>query len=354
MKGKNMNSFLVMDDEDVNFIWKTIQEQQIIFHPEIAPFGEFDYKKFFNMKSKKPIMLFLDRNILSGLLRFCEQGSLTDKRESQILGLIMTWAEMNDVTISAGLAIQEYATQTQNQDEGLRELQKFLEIFETYPGQVWLRIAEGQNTKINPLRFSGVKAKDITVDYSSGCDHYFMMVASMIHIVKLYRRHDMKPVEKILDFLQWTYDNLLLSQYALAYVALLFTGQENIKAPKGANTNNVDRIIAGCENQAWDISYLSNWSTIYGSREEYPKELMFATNDVLLKRIFINVHGAYGVNGLLHELFSKKDYNRIYDYIEERMENRIKPDWGNEPEVYLKELIEKEKNELLIVMDSEK
>lgn len=36
------------------------------------------------------------------------------------------------------------------------------------------------------------------------------------------------------------------------------------------------------------------------------------------------------------------------------MENRIKPDWGNEPEVYLKELIEKEKNELLIVMDSEK
>lgn len=293
------------------------------------------------------IILFVDRNILSGLLNFCEKGNLRDRGESQIIGIVMTWAEMNDIAISAGLAVQERATQTQSQEEGLKELQKFLEIFEVYPGQVWLRIAEGKETEIIPMVFSGTIAKDITVDYSSGSDHYYMMVASMLHLVNLYRKSNMKPVDKIIDFLCWTYDYLLLSQYALAYAALLFTNQDNIKAPKGANTNNIDRIISGCENQAWDISYLSNWSTIYGSKEAYSKEFMFATNDYLLKRIFINTHGPNGVNGLLYEVFSKKDYNKILDYIEERMENRVKPDFGKDPQNYFKKLIKKEKEELI-------
>ena len=130
----------------------------------------------------------------------------------------------------------------------------------------------------------------------------------------------------------------------------MFTGQDNIKAPKGANTNDIDRIISGCENQAWDISYLSNWSTICGSKEGYSKEFMFATNDYLLKRIFINTHGPNGVNGLLFEAFSKKDYNRIWDYIEERMENRVKPDFGENPQIYFETLIEKEKAELIKIL----
>ena len=91
----------------------------------------------------------------------------------------------------------------------------------------------------------------------------------------------------------------------------MFTGQDNIKAPKGANTNDINRIISGCENQAWDISYLSKWSTLYWDKEEYTEEFMFATNDILLKRIFINTHGPNSVNGLLYEAFSKKDYKHI-------------------------------------------
>lgn len=110
-----MKSYLIMNDEDMNFIWDTIQQIQVIFHPEIAPSGKFDFEKFFETKRNKPIILFVDRNILSGLLKFCEKGSLKDKGESQIVGLIMTWAEMNDIAISAGLAVQERATQTQSQ-----------------------------------------------------------------------------------------------------------------------------------------------------------------------------------------------------------------------------------------------
>lgn len=131
MEDKRVKSYLIMDGEDMNFIWDTIQQIQVIFHPEIAPSGKFDFEKF------------LKRKEIS-----CEKGSLQDKGESQIAGLIMTWAEMNNIAISAGLAVQERATQTQSQEEGLKELQKFLEIFDAYPGQTWLRIAEGQETEI--------------------------------------------------------------------------------------------------------------------------------------------------------------------------------------------------------------
>ena len=47
-----MNSFLIVNDEDMNFVWDTIQEQQVILHPTIAPDGRFDFKKFFEIFKK--------------------------------------------------------------------------------------------------------------------------------------------------------------------------------------------------------------------------------------------------------------------------------------------------------------
>ena len=66
-----MNDFLIIDDEDMNFIWNTIQQLQVVFHPQIAPCGKIDMERFFEIKRNKSIVLFVDRNILSGLLNFC-------------------------------------------------------------------------------------------------------------------------------------------------------------------------------------------------------------------------------------------------------------------------------------------
>lgn len=344
---------MIIDMEDMEYIWDIVQKCQMIFHPDIAPDGKFDYKKFYYRKNKKPMILFVDRNILSGLIKFCEQGSLKDKGESQLIGIIMTWAEMNNISISAGPAVQERATQINDQEQGLIELNKFLNIFDTYPGQMWLSVAKGQITEIPQIRFPSEPAKNITAEYANGCDHYYMTVASMVHMVKLYRNHVMQPVEKIMDFIQWTYDNLLVSQYVLTYVILLFTNQKNIKIPKCANSMNIGRIMSGCQNQAWDITYLSNWSTLYSNTEEYAEEFLFATNDILLKRIFINTHGRYGINGLLYEVCSKKDYDKILDLIENKMENRVKPDFGSTPYIYFQKLIDKEIDELKKVISIE-
>lgn len=100
-----MDNFLIVDDEGMNFLWNSIQAQQVIFHPSIAPDGRFDYSKFFDSKRKKPFILFLDRNILSSLLKLCEKGSLKCNEEARLVALIMAWAQLNDISISAGLAV---------------------------------------------------------------------------------------------------------------------------------------------------------------------------------------------------------------------------------------------------------
>ena len=125
-----MDDIIIFDDESINFIWNTIQQQQIIFHPDIAPDGKIKYDIFAETKRKKALALFIDRNILSSLLKFCEMGSLKNKAESQLIGVIMAWTIFNDMSISAGPAIQERASQLHSQEKGLFELQKFLEIFD--------------------------------------------------------------------------------------------------------------------------------------------------------------------------------------------------------------------------------
>ena len=346
-----MDDIIIFDDESINFIWNTIQQQQIIFHPDIAPDGKIKYNIFAETKRKKALALFIDRNILSSLLKFCEMGSLKNKAESQLIGVIMAWTIFNDMSISAGPAIQERASQLHSQEKGLFELQKFLEIFDAYPGQMWLQVAMAQRTEIPPIKFSNVSIDNVTVDYSDGGDHSDMAVASLLHAVRLYRDQTKRPVEKVQEFVQWMYDYLLVSEYLLTYIVMLFTGQEYIKAPKNANSNDLEKIVAGCENQAWDIAYLTNWSTLYSNTENYPEEFLFATNDALLKRIFINCNAPYRLNGLLFNVFPKKEYNQFMYYIESRMRNRVKPNFGDNPRTYFQKLIEKEKQELKIQLD---
>lgn len=345
-----MEDVIIFNDDSIDFIWNTIQNQQIIFHPEIAPEGKIKYDVFAATKRRKALILLVDRNILSSLLKFCEIGSLKNKGESQLIGVIMAWAIFNNMPISAGMAIKERAFQLHSQEKGLVELQKFLEIFDAYPGQMWLQIAEGRLTEIPPIKYSNTLAQNIAVNYSDGGDHYDMAVASLLHAIRLYRDQTKRPVEKVYEFIQWMYDYLLVSEYLLVYVIMLFTGQDNIKAPKHANSNDFGKIVAGCENQAWDIAYLTNWSTLYSDTEKYSEEFLFATNDVLLKRIFINCNTPYGVNGLLFNVFHKKEYNQLMDYIEDRVRNRVKPDFGGNPQIYFQKLIEKEKRKLQILL----
>ncbi len=156
----------------------------------------------------------------------------------------------------------------------------------------------------------------------------------------------MNPVEKVIAFLKWNFDNLLISQYINTYLILLFSDQNGIKAPKHAKSNVFERVDKGCINQAWDLTYLSNWSTFYWDESKMNEVFLFATADIMLKQIFINTHNGGDLFNLIDSVFPRKDADRIIQFYTEKMTNRQKPDFGEHPKRYFQSLIDKEKTQL--------
>lgn len=342
-------SFLVMDSEDYNFIWKTICDLQLIFHPRYSFEGYIDYNALSGLRNSKRIIVMLDRNILSSLLRLSRDGYLKDEDEMRIIALLMTWMIMNNYHASAGLALQEYATKINDVIQPKLELQEFNNIFHYYPSMMWLSLAEGTIDKI-PICSLSIKPFITEIKYNEEDDHLLMHIAEMLHVVYLCRKHNLSPVEKILNFLRWNYANLLICESTIVYVTMLFTNQPGIKAPKNSRSNDIEKIYNGCKNQAWDLNYLSNWSCFHYYESTMDDIFMFATNDVQLKNIFINTYADGGLGALIAAVLQKGDSQKIFNLINANQGNkRFKPNFGKKPKEYFYKLIEREKQ---LVKDS--
>lgn len=345
-------SFLAMDGEEYNFIWKTMCELQLIFHPWYSPEGEIDFKALSRLKNRKRIIIMLDRNLLSSLLRLSRDGYLKNEEEMRIIALLMIWLIMNNYPASAGLALKELATKINNEIGTKLELQEFNNIFKYYPSMIWLRLAEGAIDKI-PVCSLPIEPFITEIKYSEEDDHLLMHIAEMLHVVYLHRQHNLSPVEKMSEFLKWNYEFLLISESTIAYITMLFTNQSGIKPPKNSGSNDIEKIFNGCKNQAWDLNYLSNWSCFNYNEKTMDGIFMFATNDILLKNIFINTYADGGVGALIETLFSRGDSQKIFEIINANQGGkRVKPNFGLKPKEYFRQLIDKEKLRVQDVLDS--
>ena len=282
----------------------------------------------------------MDRNIFSSLIKMCCEGKLRDPEEMKSIGMIMVWTYVNDFYLTPGEALLEYDARIGSHDKAIEEFKAFNKIFDYYPPQIWLEVACGRQTEI-PTLPSPMRNYDVNINLSAGSYHYGMILATMIHLVILFRNKSLSPVDKFIELYDWILDNVLICKYVITYAAMLFTNQEYIKAPQYSNSNDIDKIISGCKNQSWDIAYLSEWSVFYMNTEDYQEEYFFTTSDKMLKRIFINTNSPTGVEGLLCAVYSKKDYLKVMKHLQQRMERRQKPDFGDNPVKHFERLIDR-------------
>ncbi|RFB20711.1 hypothetical protein DZB87_26495 [Bacillus sp. ALD] len=343
-------SVLFLEDDEQQMIWDAINNTQLVFHPTYASTGSIDYSELRTLNKKKEVILFLDRNLLSSLLSLTKNGDLKDNREKRMIALLMLWSQMNQLPISAGLAIMENASRENDSYNAKIELKNFNDIFDFYPTQIWSYLADGRIDTIPKCHFSNIPYEN-TVTYHESDDHFLMNYASMLHLVNLYRNPDMNSIEKLLAFLSWNFENLLISQYINTYLVLLFSNQNGIKAPKHANSNVFERVEKGCMNQAWDLTYLSNWSTFYSYESNMNEVFLFATNDTMLKQIFIETHNGGDLFDLISTVFTRKNADKIIQFCIDKTTNRVKPDFGKNPTQYFKGLINKEKEHLKQTMN---
>lgn len=342
-------NFMVLDTEDIEWVWKLIGKLQLIFHPRYAAEGKMEYSEIMRLHHEKDILILFDRNLFIGLRDLARYGCLKDEKEMRIIALVMTWALMNNFPIAPGLALKECGTQMKSDVAAKTELAVFQKIFDYYPSMTWLKLAEGEIDSI-PACDTPKIPYEIDIDYEEEDDHFLMHLAEMLHLVTLLRNKELSAVEKMLDFLEWNYDNLIISESAIVYVAMLLTNQNGVRGPKNYNSNNLDKILDGCRNQAWDLSYVSSWSTVYYNEDKYDKIFFFATNDLGLKRILVNTFADAKAIGCIECCFSKREAERILALIEQKQTNRMRPDFGKNPRQYFYELIELEKENLLTLL----
>lgn len=343
-------SFIILEDDEPEIIWEAINNTQIVFHPKYSPNGSINYSEFQNLKREKEVIVFLDRNLFSSLMSLTKHGDLKSTKEKTMVALLMSWSQMNHLSISAGLAIMENASKYTESHDAKIELGNFNNIFDFYPTQMWLNLALGKIEHIPKCGFSNTPYEN-SVTYHESDDHFLMNFAAMLRLVRIYRDSEMGSVDKLLEFLNWYFDNLLISQYLNTYLVLLFSNQDGIKAPKYVNSSLFERIEKGCINQSWDLTYLSNWSIFYTKEHRMNDVFLFATEDIMLKHIFINTNNGGHLFNLINSIFSKRDAAKIIQFYTEKTTNRIKPDFGENPTQYFKALIEQEKNYLRQLID---
>jgi hypothetical protein len=278
----------------------------------------------------------LDRNILTKLIELFTNGTLKDKYLLKVISSLMFWADFNGVTLTSGFALNEYANNKQNDINASRENNIFLKSFDYYSPALWLALATGKTDTIPKLNLS----EEIkNYNFNRETDHFKMHYAEMLHIMCLFLQNELSIEKKIINFIKWNNENLLFCCYTIVYLSLLFSNK--IKHFTASETNNIENALKKCKNQAWDLTYLSGWSTFYWNEKNGDAIYLFSTMDKDLKTVFINTHDV--TSNIFIRFFGEIKGNIIQKEYEMIIKNRIKPEINID---ILNSLVESEKNKL--------
>jgi len=226
----------------------------------------------------------------------------------------------------------------------------FLYAMDKIPAIVWKALAFG-NIQVIPENFFEQyvyeKNKKVYV-YDEGL-HFLVHKAAIIKIVQLLRTPEKEDFERFVSFVKWYADNLIISESIITYAALIFGKVKGIQRPKKYNSNDLEKIVKGIENQSWDMYYLSQWSTFYYINDNQ-KAFAFATDDVTLKMIIVNSIPPGQCFELIGYVFkTKKQVAILRDLFENIFgKNRVKPFEINNEHVavaIVNEVIRREMNE---------
>lgn len=304
-------------------------EKEILFHPTISPNGYPDFTGRYGREN----ILIIDRNIMTKIVEFCRKGILKDIYILKLIGALLFWAEFNNIRITGGLALNEYATVKNINDDASLENNIFLKIFDQYSPQIWLDVFEGKIPSIDPIKIDNIKDYTFAVEN----EHYLMHLSAMIYLFKLYLVNTIEPYQKVKLYLSWVDKNQLFCAYSVTYACMLFSNR--VKQPKLSLSDTFETKLKKCSNQAWDLSYLSFWSTLYWDEIDTQNNHLFATMDTDLKKIFINTHDTE--TNLFCRFFGDSKGAEIQKHYKGIIRNRVKPIMNKEKIYALLELEKK-------------
>lgn len=251
------------------------------------PNGFVDTSKVLKFRSlKRERVVILDRNLFDRLLKIATTGD-TSQGKIQDIATLMSWCMINKCGVYPYPAISEHASLKGDERVALNEYKIFDEMFKRIDPFVWFNLAQGKITK-NPIVISrniGFLSPQISFIEKS-VDYLFNYMA-MLHLAYVLRK-EKNQLQRFFSYYEWYYNNSLVSRYTSAYVSLLFAGYAGFVGPKSVMGRDLNKVMAGCSNQAKDLCYLTEYSK---DRVPANYEFVFASDDHMLCTIYNLANG---------------------------------------------------------------
>ena len=300
-------NILLVNEEQVKKVTQILIEKKVLYHPNISPTGIPNFKNY----RGREFVVILDRNILVDLLRLVETGTLKDRNKLKIVASLLFWSDFNNVALTSGFALMEHSHFKGDNSESNHQHNLFQSIHGNYNPKTWLELALGQKTSIPQIE---IKSSE-EAEYLINNEHHTWNYLQILKLCQLLVRTDLSRTEKIEKFHQWSYDNVLVGIYSTCYAMLFLSSQAKLSV-KFAKIS-INKILHSCSNTAWDLTYLSFWSTLYWTDRNSGEVFLFATMDKELKKIFSHVHSQsedvfVQILGEQEGSRVKKDLERIY------------------------------------------
>lgn len=274
-----------MQCDENNILDNRLTELHWFYSPFYFMDSKVDSQKICKMRSigREPVLV-LDRNIFSRLINVVSKGK-TDEGSTKDIAFLIVWSVLNDVKILPYYALNEVAEGKNSEMAAQREYSIFKKIFTDITLLEWLTLASGLEEKNRTLVSEEENIEQIETRFYNTSIDYLSNYAAILHLSSVLLS-EKEQIAKFKSFFEWFYSNLKVSRYTVVYVCRLLLGNNDYKELKKIHGKDIVKAIKGCQNQARDLSYLTQLSIDRWPIEQY--EPILITDDQMLGDIFVN------------------------------------------------------------------
>ena len=274
-----------MQCDENNILDNRLTELHWFYSPFYFMDSKVDSQKICKMRSigREPVLV-LDRNIFSRLINVVSKGK-TDEGSTKDIAFLIVWSVLNDVKILPYYALNEVAEGKNSEMAAQREYSIFKKIITDITLLEWLTLASGLEEKNRTLVSEEENIEQIETRFYNTSIDYLSNYAAILHLSSVLLS-EKEQIAKFKSFFEWFYSNLKVSRYTVVYVCRLLLGNNDYKEPKKIHGKDIVKAIKGCQNQARDLSYLTQLSIDRWPIEQY--EPILITDDQMLGDIFVN------------------------------------------------------------------